>query len=89
MRNRLGHVVVVQVLGDGLVGHQHELFDQPMRHVAFERDDRLDHPLVVQDDLRFLEVEVDRAAAAGGAVQDLEQLVHPLEERHQLDVLRR
>ncbi len=81
--------VVFQVLGDGLVGHQHELLDQPMGHVPFERDDRLDHPFVIQDNLGLLQIEVDRAAAAAALVEDDEQLVHPLEERHELDVLRR
>ena len=68
------HVVVVEVLRDRLVGDQHELLDQPMRDVALGRDDRLDHPLVVEDDLGFLQVEVDRAAAAAPLVEDLEQL---------------
>ena len=88
MRNRLGHAVVVQVLRHRFVGDEHELLDEPVRHVALERDDRLDHPFVVQHDLRFLQVEVDRAAAVAALVQDLEQLVHPLEERHQLRVFR-
>ena len=43
----------------------------------------LDHPLVVEDDLRLLQVEVDRAAAAPALVQDLEQLAHRLEQRHE------
>ncbi len=82
-----GHTVVVQVLRHRFIGDEHEFLDDPVRHVALERNDRLDHPLVVQNDLRFLEVEVDRAAAVPAAVQDLEQLVHPLEERHQLRVV--
>ena len=51
------------MLRDRLVGDEHELLDEPVRDVALERDDLLDHPLVVEDDLRLLQVEVDRAAA--------------------------
>ena len=47
----------------------------------------LDHPLVVEDDLRLLEVEVDRAAAPAPLVEDLEQLAHRLEHRHESRVL--
>ena len=57
-----------------------------MRDVALERDDRLDHALVVEHDLRLLQVEVDRPAPVPAAVQDLEQRVHPLEERDQVVV---
>ena len=74
--------------GDGLVGEQHELFDQPMRDVALGGDDLLDHPLVVEHDLRLLEVEVDRAAPVTAPVQDLEELVHQLELRHELAISR-
>ena len=45
--------------GDRLVGKEHELLDQPVGHVPLGGDDRLDEPLVIQDELRFLEVEVD------------------------------
>ena len=73
------HVVLVEVLRDGLVGEQHELLDEPVRDVALGGDDRFDHPLVVEDDLRLLQIEVDRAAAVAALVQDLEQLAHQLE----------
>ena len=56
-------VVVVEMLRDGLVGDQHELLDEAVRDVALGGDDRLDHALVVEDDLGLLQIEVDRAAA--------------------------
>ena len=40
-------------------------------------------PPVVHDDLGLVQVEVDRAAAAPRVVQDLEQLAHQLEHRHE------
>ena len=81
-----GHIVVVEVLRHRFVGDEHELLDDPVRDVALERDDRLDHALVVQHDFRLLQIEVDRPAPVPPAVEDLEQRVHPLEERDQLGV---
>ena len=40
-------------------------------------------PAVVDDDLGFVQIEVDRAAAAAGVVQDLKELPHQLEHRDQ------
>ncbi len=45
-------------------------------------------PCFVENDLRFGQVEVDRAAPVAARVQDLEQLAHQLEHRHQLAILR-
>ena len=81
-----GDVVGIEMCGDGLVGEQHELFDQAMRDVALGGDDLLHHPLVVEHDLRLLEVEVYRAAPVAAPVQDLEELVHQLELRNQFAI---
>ena len=59
----------------------------PVRDVALRGDDRLDGAGVVDDHLGFRQVEVDRAAAAAPAVEDLEQRAHPLEGRDQRRVL--
>ena len=83
------HVVLVEMRGDGLVREQHELFDEPVRDVALGGDDFLDHPLVVEHDLRLLEIEVDRAAPVPPLVEDLEQLVHQLEVRHEVAIAAR
>ena len=81
------HVVVVEVLRHRLVGDEHELLDDPVGDAPLGGDDLLHHPLVVEDDRRLLEVEVDRAAAAAPLVQDLEQLLHRLEHRDEVGVL--
>ena len=39
----------LQVGGDRFVGQEHELFDQPVRHVAVEGDNRLDHAARIDD----------------------------------------
>ena len=49
---------------DGFVGQQHELLDEPVRDVALGAMIASTMPLVVDDDFRLLEIEVDRAAAA-------------------------
>ncbi len=81
------HVVVVEVLRDRLVRDEHELLDDPVRHTALGGDDLFHHALVVEDDLGLLQIEVDRAAAAAAQVEDLEQLAHGLEHRHEVRVL--
>ena len=69
---------------DGLVREQHEFLDEAMRHIALGGDDVGDEAFLVQDHLRFREVEVNRAAPMASRVQDLEQLAHQLEHRHEL-----
>ena len=49
-------------------------------------DDRLDQAGLVEHDLRLLEVEIDRSAAPAPRVENREQLVHPLEHRHERPV---
>src|SRR5256885_10250874 len=58
----------------------HEFFDQPVGHVALQRDNRFDHAAFVDDHFGFVEVEIDRTAAASRLVQDPEQLAHRSEE---------
>jgi len=53
------HDMLDQVSGNGLVGQEHELLDQPVRDVALGGDDRLDLPVLGQDHLRLGQVEVD------------------------------
>ncbi len=76
-------VLRVEIGRDGLVREQHEFFDQPVRDVAVERDDRFDRAAGVDHDFRFVQIEVDRTAAAPRVVEDLEQLAHQLEHRHE------
>ena len=47
-----------------------------------------DHPLVVEHDLGLLQIEVDRSATTPPLVENLEQLAHRLEHRHEVAVLR-
>ena len=60
-----------------------------MGDVALQRDDRLNHAALVDDDLRLVQIEIDRPAAPPRVVEDLEQLAHLLEHRHQRRVLRK
>ncbi len=55
-----------------------------MRDVAFGGDDVFDEAFFVQHDLRFRQIEIDRPAPVTARVQDLEQLAHQLEHRHEL-----
>ncbi len=77
------HVVLFEKGRDRLVRHEHELFDDAMRDVALEHEDVLDGARRVEDDVRFRQVEVDRTAPAPPAVEDLEELAHALEARHE------
>src|SRR4051794_24289827 len=61
------------------VRQKHELFDDPVRNIPLGCDDRFDQPLIVEHDLWFFQVEVDRAAPMATLVQDLEQLPHYFE----------
>ena len=75
------HLILLEMLGYGLVGEKHELLDQPMRDVAFVRDDVFDQTFFVEDDLGFREIEVNRSAPTAPGVEDCEQLAHQLEHR--------
>jgi hypothetical protein len=83
------HTVFHEVRGHRLVGQQHELLDEAVGDVALARHDVVDLTVLAQHDLRFRQVEVDGAAPPPAAVQDREELVHQLEERHQRRVARR
>ena len=72
-----------------LVRQQHELFDQPVSDVPLEGDDLLHHSAFVHDQLGLVQVEVDRAAPPACVVEDLKELTHQLEHRHQRGVARR
>ncbi len=78
----------LEVIGHRLVGQQHELFDQPVRDVALGGDDVLDFAGFVHEDFGFRQIEVDGSATLPPEVQNLEQLAHPLEVRHELAILR-
>ena len=81
------HAVLLQVARDGLVGRQHELLDQPVRQVAFRGDDCLHAALVIHQELRLGQVEVDRSPRSTPAVQQFEQLGHALQMGHEAPVL--
>ena len=69
--------------GHRLVRQQHELLDQPVRHVPLGADDALDEAVGVEHDLGLVQVEVHRAPAPPPAVEHLEELLHQLEHRHE------
>ena len=77
------HADPLEVRRHGFVGQQHELLDQPMRDVPLGGHDRLDRPCIVEHDLGLRQIEVDRSAPPAARVQDVEQLVHALEHRHE------
>ncbi len=59
-----------------------------MRDVALQRDDRFDHAAFVDDDLGLVQIEVDRPPPPPRVIQNLKQLAHLLEHRHERRVLR-
>ena len=75
--------LLLQIRRDRLVGEEHELLDEAVRDVALQGDDRLDLAALGHDHLGFVQVEVDRPAAAARVVEDLEELLHLLEHRHE------
>jgi hypothetical protein len=78
----------VEVMRHRLVGDEHELFDDAVRHVSLGGDNLLDHPFVVQHDFRLFQVEVDRPAAVTPPVEDFKELAHGLEQSHETAVPR-
>ena len=81
-----GDAVRVEMVRDGLVGREHELFDEAVRDVAFGARDGLHQSEVVELDDGFGEVEVDRSAAVALAVEDLREVAHEFEIRDQRSV---
>ena len=86
MRYTHGMPAPFDVGRDGLVGQQHELFDQLVRDVPLRLDDRFHLAGIVDDDFRLGQVEIDRAAALAASVQNVKQLLHQLELRHEVAV---
>ena len=78
-----GPALLLEVVGHGLVGQQHELLDEPVRDVALGDDDVLDPPGLVHQHFGLRQVEVHRPSAPPPAVEDPEQLVHQIEQRQQ------
>ena len=58
-----GHLHPAEVAGHGLVGGDHELLDDAVRHVALGAHDGRDAPLQIEEDLLLRQVEVDAPAA--------------------------
>ena len=82
-----GNGILDKMPRNRLVREEHELLDQAMRDVALGGNDCFDFAVLRQDHLRLRQIEVDRAAAASPRVQNLEQLLHHLEQRDQRPVL--
>ena len=78
-----GAAALFEVVGHGLVGQQHELLDDPVRDVALGDDDVLDTAGLVHQHFGLRQVEVDGPSAPPPAVEDPEQVVHPVEQRQQ------
>ena len=74
--------------GDRLVRKEHELLDEAMRDVPLGRNDASISPYSDENDFGLREIEIDRAAAAPSGIENLEQLAHQLEQRHERLVLR-
>ncbi len=80
------HVQGGEIVRDGLVGGEHEALDQAVGDVALGLDDVLRAAAQVEDDLGLGQVEVDRAALAPDARQELGERRHALEIVDQVDV---
>src|SRR5579863_542854 len=74
-----GDAVRLEMVGNGFVGREHELFDQAVGDVALGARDGLHHSEFVEFDDRLGEIEVDRSAAVALAVEDLGEFAHELE----------
>ena len=79
-----GQIGLLQMRRHRFVRHEHELLDDSMRDVALGRDDRLDQPLFIHHEHRRRQVEVDRPTLAAPATQRLIELLHELEQWHEL-----
>src|SRR5262249_48320027 len=73
-----GHSLL-QVRGNGFIGSQHELLDQPVRPVSLRGSNALHQPKVIELDHRLRQVEIDGPALDPFAVENLRQLVHQIE----------
>src|SRR5216684_3592257 len=73
----------LDILGDALVGREHEFLNQPVCHIAFRARDALHQSELVEFDHRLRQVEVDRSPSMAFAVQDQSQVTHEFEPWHQ------
>ena len=78
------NLVTLEVSCHGLVRHEHELFDDPVGDVPLGGNDLLDEPGIVHDDFRLFQIEVNRAATMATAAQEMKELLHQFEERHDI-----
>src|SRR6202790_57581 len=68
-----------KIMGDGAVGGEHELFDEPMRDVAFSARD-IDHALlVIEFDDRLGKIEIDGAIFVAPRVEEQCEIAHGAE----------
>ncbi len=81
------HAALLEMRGDRFVGEQHELLDEPVRDVPLRRDDRLDQARRRRA-RSATPADRNRSSRGGGAARCriVEQLVHPLEHRHERPV---
>ena len=59
----MGDFRLVEVLGNGLIRQQHELFNQLMRLIVFNHDRAISPAIFITINLNFLHLEVERSSA--------------------------
>ena len=73
--------LLLQRLGGGDVGKNHELLDQPVRVETFRHDDAIDGAVWLEQDFALGQVEVERVALVAGALHRVIGGIKRLEDR--------
>ena len=79
------HARLLQRLGGGDIGEDHELLDQPVRLEPLRGDDAIDRAVGLEQDFPLGQIEVERTAGVAGFFQRLiggvERLEHVVDQR--------
>ena len=77
-----------EVVGDGAIGGEHELFDEAMGDVAFAAADVGHLLVVVEFDDGFGKIEIDGAVFGAAGVEEKREAFHGAEVMTQMGVAR-
>ena len=75
--------LLLQHLGGGDIGEDHELLDQPVRVEPRRNHDAIDGAVRLQDDLAFRQIEIERIARVAGALHQRISVVERPQDRRQ------